>query len=347
MSNSVNLLALTSKKVTDVATFIKENASANKLKYVTEANVTHRLYFPLHKDEEGKLVPYIMAVPIHAWGEGANYDSCICTKGVKVEGTAYDGSCPVCERLKDASEIVKYVKNEKEANCTLVGDARKKFVEELDKQLWKERKVTPAAIKYYVAIVKLNCDKDGKALADGEGDKFSIHIAAWTKNTMQKFLDALTMQDDEPEVGGREFKVKYGDYNDAMTRTGQAQVSVVDGKKALVQEGNALYAAIYEALGSFDFEHSVELSRPEVKSQTPAEIKVSMDALFREWDNYKAALAVNPDAKYLEYSAVGTPATSGGTEAPTPPVGAIASGPQTGTTGGEVSVDELDKALGL
>jgi len=51
---SVNLLALTSKKVTDVATFIKENTSANKLKYTTEANVTHRMFFPTYVNEEGR-----------------------------------------------------------------------------------------------------------------------------------------------------------------------------------------------------------------------------------------------------------------------------------------------------
>ena len=343
---SVNLLSLTSKKVTDVATFIKENASANKLRYSNEANVTHRLFFPTYKDEEGNTVPYVMAVNVHAWGSGSNYDSCICTKGVKVEGTAYDGSCPVCERLTDASDIVKYVKAEKEAACTLVGEARKTFIEELDKKMWRERKVSSANTRYYVALVKLNCDKDGKALVDGSTDKFTIHIASWTKNTMQKFLDALTMQDDEPEIGGREFKIKYGDYNDVMTRVGQAQVSVVDTKRSIVQEGTELYAEIMKAMADFDFARSVELSRPEVKTQSPAEIKVTMNSLFREWDTYKANLAVNPDAKYLEYSATGTPAT-GATEPPTAPTGAIASGAQAGTTGGEVGIDELDEALGL
>jgi len=344
---SVNLLALTSKKVTDVATFIKENASANKLKYATEANVTHRLFFPMYKDEDGNLVPYVKAVPIHAWGTGQSYDSCICTKGIKVEGTAFDGTCPVCERVEDAKAITTYVKAEKEAACTLVGDARKKFLEDLDKQLWRDQKVSYANLKYYVALVKLNCDKDGKALVDGEGDKFSVHIAAWTKKSMEKLLDALTMQDDEPNIGGREFKIKYGDYNDVMTRVGQASASVVDFKKALVQEGNALYSEIMKAMESFDFEHSIQLCRTEVKTQTPADIRVSMNSLFREWDNYKAALAVNPDAKYLEYATSGTPTTSGATEAPTPPTGAIASGAQAGTTGGEVGVDELDAALGL
>ena len=342
----VNLLALTSKKVTDVATFIKENASANKLKYTTEANVTHRMFFPTYVNEEGKEVPYVVATKIHAWGEGSNYSSCICTKGVVVEGTEYDGSCPVCERLNDASEIVKYVKAEKEAACTLVGEARKKFLEDLDKQLWRDRKVSAAQIRYYVALVKLNCDKEGRALVDKDGaDKFSIHIASWTKNSMEKFLDALTMQDDEPNIGGREFKVKYGDYNDAMTRVGQAQISVVDVKKALVQEGNELYKEIMAAMEKFDFNHSIELARPEVETKSLVEIRASMNTLFREWDNYKAALAVNPDAKYLEYSNAGTPNTT--PDAPSAPAGAITSGAQAGTTGGEVSIDELDKALGL
>lgn len=343
---SVNLLALTSKKVADVATFIKENASANKLRYTNEANVTHRLFFPTYVNEEGQTVPYVVATKIHAWGEGSNYASCICTKGVVVDGTEFDGTCPVCERLTDASDIVKYVKAEKEAACTLVGEARKKYIEELDKQMWRDRKVSSANIRYYVALAKLNCDKEGRALLDKEGnDKFTLHIASWTKNTMEKFLDALTMQDDEPNIGGREFKVKYGDYNDAMTRVGQAQMSVVDAKKALVQEGNELYAEIMAAMEKFDFNRSIELARPEVETKSPAEIRVSMNSLFREWDNYKAALAVNPDAKYLEYSTTGAPNVS--TEAPTSPVGAITSGAQAGTTGGEVSIDELDKALGL
>ncbi len=346
--SGVNLLALKSKKVADVATFIKENASANKLKYSSEANVTHRMFFPLHQDEEGNMVPFVMAVDIHSWGTGTSYAACICTKGIKIDGTSFDGSCPVCDRVADAKAIGAYVKAEKEAACTLVGEARKKFIEDLDKQIWKDSKVSYPALKYYVALVKLNCAKEGKALVDGSNDKFSIHIAAWTKSTMNKFIDALTMQDDEPQIGGREFKIKYGDYSDVMTRVGQAQVSVVDTKKALVQEDNDLYKEIMAAMENFDFEHSIELCRSEVKEQTPADIKVSMNSLFREWDTYKAALAVNPDAKYLEYSQAGTPTpTAGTTEAPTAPTNALTSGAQAGTTGGEVGVDELDAALGL
>ena len=341
---SVNLLALTSKKVTDVATFIKENASANKLRYSNEANITHRVFFPLQKDEEGNLVPYILAAKIHSWGEGSSYSACICMKGTAVEGTEFDGTCPVCERLTDASDIVNYVKAEKEAACTLVGEARKKYIEELDKEMWRDRKVSPAKVKYYVALVKMNCDREGRALLDS-GDKFSIHIASWTENTMNKFLDSLTMQDDEPNIGGREFKVKYGDYNDVMTRVGQAQVSVVPLGKGLIEEGNALHKEVMEAMEKFDFYRSIELARPEVETQTPTQIKTSMNTLFREWDNYKAALAVNPDAKYLEYSAGGAAPAS--TEAPVAPTNAIAGGAQAGTTGGEVSVDELDEALGL
>jgi len=342
-----NLLSLTSKKVTDVATFIKENASANKLRYATEAGTTHRIYFPTRVDDEGNAVAHIMAVPLHAWGSGSNFDSCICTKGIKVEGTGFDGTCPVCDRLNDASDIVKYVKAEKEAACTLVGEARKKFIEELDTQMWRDRKVSPMKQKYYVALVLLKTDKDGKALIDGDGAKFSIHIAAWTESTLQKFLDALKLQDDEENIGGREFKVMYGDYADAMTRVGQAKVAVVDEKKSLVREGTPLYNEIIAAITDFDFERSVELCRPEVKDQTPAEIRVSMNGLFREWDTYKAELAVNPNAKYLEYSSAGTPGAAGTPEAPSAPAGALPAGAQAGTTGGEVSIDELDVALGI
>ena len=95
----------------------------------------------------------------------------------------------------------------------------------------------------------------------------------------------------------------------------------------------------------FDFNRSIELARPEVETKSLVEIRASMNTLFREWDNYKAALAVNPDAKYLEYSNAGTPNTT--PDAPSAPAGAITSGAQAGTTGGEVSIDELDKALGL
>lgn len=342
----VNLLALTSKKVTDVATFIKENASANKLKYATEANVTHRLFFPLHPDEEGNMVPYIFATPVHAWGQGTSYDACICTKGIQVEGTEFDGTCPICERVNSALEISAYVKAEKESTCTQVGEARKKYLEELDKQLWRDQKVSYAGLKYYVGVVKLNCDKEGKAIIEG-GDKFSLHIAAWTKKSMEKLLDALTMQDDLPNLGGREFKIKYGDYNEVMTRVGQAVATVVDNKKALVQEGNALYTEIMEAMSGFDFEHSIELCRTEVKAKTPSDLKVSMNSLFREWDNYKAAVAVNADAKYLEYAQAGTPTPNAPTGAPTALPNSIAAGSQAGTSGGEVGVDELDAALGL
>lgn len=341
---SVNLLALTSKKVADVATFIKENASANKLRYSNEANVTHRVFFPTYVNEEGVEVPYIIAAKTHAWGEGSSYSSCICTKGVAVEGTEFDGTCPVCERLTDASDIVNYVKAEREAASTLVGEARKKFIEELDKEMWRDRKVAPAKTRYYVALAQLKCDREGRALLEGE-DNFTLHIASWTANTMNKFIDSLTMQDDEPNLGGREFKIKYGDYNDVMTRVGQAQVSVVAQGKALVEVGNALHKKVMEAMEKFDFQRSIELARPEVETKTPTQIKTAMNTLFREWDNYKAALAVNPDAKYLEYSAGAAPASTTG--APTAPTNAIADGAQAGTTGGEVSVDELDAALGL
>lgn len=347
MNNNVNLFALSARKVVDVATFIKENASSSKLRYSTEANATHRLFFPLYKDEDGNLVPYVTAAMVHSWGSGNNYDSCICTKGIAVEGSEFDGSCPVCERMQDATAIVNYVKAEKEEACTLSGEARKKFLEDLDKQMWQDRKVSSAKNKFYVALVLLKTDKDGKALVDGDGPKFAIHIASWTETTMKKLLDALTMQDDEPFIGGREFKLKYGDYSDAMTRVGQVQVSVVDEKKALAREGTALHTEIMEAMADFDFNRSVELCRPEVKTQTPPALKIAMNALFREWDTYKADLAVNPNAKYLEYSTAGTPAGGGTPEAPTAPVGALPAGAQAGTQGGEVNLDELDEALGL
>ncbi|GHU93226.1 hypothetical protein FACS1894208_02320 [Clostridia bacterium] len=341
----MGLLSLAAKRVVDVGTFIKENASANKLRYSTEANTTHRVYFPVYKDAEGNTVPYILAAPVHSWGDGNTYSACLCTKNIK-DGDAFDGSCPVCDRLTDANDIVQYTKAIKEAECTLVGEARKKYLDDMDKGLWRGRKVARARQKFYVALLLLKCDKEGRALVEGDGPKFTLHIASWQESFMQKLLDALSMQDEDEDIGGHEFKLKYGDYADAMTRVGQCLVSVVDSKKQLVKDGSALAAEITETLATFDFEHAIELSRPEAQTKTPAELKGEMNVLFREWDAYKTELSVNPNAAYLEYAQ--TPAISASTETPAgAPEGALPAGAQAGTSGGEVALDEIDGLLNL
>jgi hypothetical protein len=331
----MNILSVTAKKVVDVATFIQENTSAGKLRYTTEADTTHRVYFPTRDDGEGHNIPYILAAPVHTWGEGSSFSSCICLKGVASEDGVYDGGCPVCDRLTDASDIVKYIKAEKEMTCGLTGDARKKFLEDLDKEVWKSRKVSYPRIKYYVALALLRCDKDGRALIDGDGPKFSIHIAAWTEGFVKKLMDALELQDEAPTLGAREFKLKYPDYPDAMSRVGQCHVSFVDDKKMVAKPGTPLFEAIAREMERFDFERAVSLARPEAQEKTPNELKRDMDVLFREWDDYKARLAVDPNAKYLEYA--GNTAIAESSASPvTPAVGDVST---------DVSLSDLDEAL--
>ncbi len=331
----MSLFSKVAKKVTDVATFIEEHASASTLKYMAGNDVTHRLYFPVHIDETGKPIPYVFEAPIHTWGSNKNnYGSCMCTKGID-DGDKFDGSCPVCDRLEDASAIVDYLKAEVDAACTLTGDDRTKYLDEQGKKIWGDRKVSAARSKYYVALAMLNCGKDGRTLADDDKPKFTIKIAAWTENSMMKILTALTERDEEPNIGGLEFKLKYGSQPELASRVGQVAVTWVDKEKMLVKPGTPLAAEIAAALENFDFEHSIQLCRRETAEKTPAELQRQMDKLFQAWDTYKAELAVNPNAKYLECA--GTAVITEKAAPPSgAPAGALISGPQAGTLGGEV-----------
>lgn len=306
-----SFLAQANKSIKDVRSFIKEASSTSSLKYKAEKGAKHIIYFPFTEttieDENGnkKVVRELITqrFSVHEWQRGGKYEACVCHKDLVIKddngNTIADGTCPICDRVKDGWDIYNYRKELEEATCKLTGEPREKHLETARRNFMGERKAKAASDYLYVLVAKFK--NNGKVVVNNENGKPEYELKVWKMSVSRLEKLATILDNNGEDFEGVELVVSYGDHDDIMMLSGQATFSTVFPDKRQTKMHPDVLQAINEDVAKFEWD-GIDKSFMELTFLTHEKMDEITTNLFEEWDKYTAALALDPGAKYMEYT---------------------------------------------
>lgn len=347
-----SFLSTASKKVTDVRGFLRDAAGGSSIKYVAEKGTKHLLYIPYQEstevDENGnsKVVKQLIAISgaVHEWqSPDGKYKATVCMKDVirKDENgeVLNDGTCPFCERVSDAWDIYRYRKELEEANCKLTGEDRKKHLEKTNGTFADERKAKDARSYMYILVVKYRQDVSGSVVMGPDNlPEYDLKVMKLSQSRVDKIQQQIANAGSD--LPGSELMFEYPNTDDRRLQVSQSTTAPVFPNNMMTVRFPALVNKINNDVNKFQWE-GIEKSFPEWSGMTAIEAKKVTDALFEQWDKYKAEMQLNPGARYMEYitsTPVTTPQLGGNTTAvpgAAIPGAAIPSVPGAAPTGAE------------
>lgn len=301
------------KRVTDVKEFLRETASGNSIKYVAEKGAKHMIYIPAvlnvikGEDQEEKEVKEVIALQgnVHEWkAPDGKYKSTICMKDLVRESDAdknimlNDGSCPFCDRVSDGWDIYNYRKEQEEASCTLIGEDKTKHLETILSDYRDERKAKEARAYMYMLVVKFRYDGANPIIGSNGLPEFDLKVMKLSSSRVNKMQEQLA--NSGIDMAGSELIFAYPAVDDRRLQVSQSTISAVFPDRMLTKKYPGLQEAIDKEVDNFEWD-GMEKAFPEWAGMTTAEAKKITDSAFKKWDEYKQAILVNPNAKYLEY----------------------------------------------
>ncbi len=308
----MSFLAAAGKKTTDIRTFLKEVGGGSTIKYKPEKGVKHYVHIPYLnvpvQDEEGNEVIQKQVVAIsgnvHEWHTpDGKYRAMVCLKDVvrKAEdGTLLnDGSCPLCERISDAWDIYRYRLEMEEKTCGKTGEDLKKHIDGIKKVFADERKMKEAKPYIYMLVVLYKTDsKDQPIMGANNLPEYELKIMKLSASRVEKLQQQVENSGDE--LAGSEMIFEYPNEDDPRLVVSQSTTAPVFPNARFITKYPGLAQAIANDVAKFTWE-GIEKAFLEWSGMTTAEAKKVVDELFGKWDKYKRELAVNPNARYLEY----------------------------------------------
>ena len=325
-----SFLSTASKKVTDVRGFLRDAAGGSSIKYVAEKGTKHLLYIPYttatEVDEHGNEISVKQLVAIsgsvHEWqNPDGKYKASICLKDVirkadDGETLLNDGTCPFCDRVADGWDIYRYRKELEEASCKLTGEDRKKHLEKTNASYADERKAKDARTYMYILIVKYRQSADGGIVMGSDGlPEYDLKVMKLSQSRVDRIQQQIANAG--AELPGSELMFEYPNTDDRRLQVSQSTTAPVFPNNMMTVKFPALVNKINTDVAKFEWE-GIEKSFPEWNGMTSIEAKKITDAMFEQWDKYKADIQLNPGARYMEYITE-TPVTTpslGGTAVP-------------------------------
>lgn len=316
-----SFLSTASKKVTDVRGFLRDAAGGNSIKYVAEKGCKHLLYIPYQEatetDENGNevTVKQLIAISgaVHEWqSPDGKYKATVCMKDVirkADDGVTVlnDGTCPFCDRVSDGWDIYRYRKELEEANCKLTGEDRKKHLDKSTSTFADERKAKDARTYMYILVVKYRQSADGSIVVGSDGlPEYDLKVMKLSQSRVDKIQQQIANAG--AELPGSELMFEYPNTDDRRLQISQSTTAPVFPNNMMVVKFPALVQKINTDVSKFEWE-GIEKSFPEWNGMTSSEAKKITDALFEQWDKYKADMQINPGARYMEYI-TSTPVTN-------------------------------------
>lgn len=338
-----SFLANASKRVADVRNFIRDAATGSSIKYVAEKGAKHLIYIPftnntIPDEASGNTItvkePIAISGNIHEWQTpDGKFKAVACMKDVtRVDDNGNmlnDGSCPICDRISDAWDIMNYRKEQEEATCKLTGEERKKYLDKTFTTFRDERKAKAARSYMYLLIAKFRIDAAGNPVVGTNGlPEYDLKVMKMSSSRIEKIQQQ--MSNSGIELPGSEIIIEYPNTDDRRLQVSQSTTAPVFPNSMLTVKYPALVEAINKDVAKFNWD-TIEKSFSEWSGMSVAEATKTMDAMFEKWDEYRKEIAVNPSARYLEYvtttpttepalSGLGAPAIPGATVAPGAPV---------------------------
>jgi len=309
------------KPVTDTKAFLRDATDSSGLKYVAEKGRKHQIYIPyvngtkINEETQQEMATkdiVARSYKIHEWQTAdGKFRATVCTHGFIVEdekgNKLTDGSCPFCDRVNDAWEIVNYRKELEEANCMLTGDQRKNHLENASKTILSELKAKKARDYIYIVVAQYNIKDNNLPVVDENGvPEFSIKVMKMSAQRLEKIQQQVINAGHD--IPGAELIIEYPNIDDRRNIVGQSTLVPVFPANMFINSNPKLKEKIDEAVSKFNWDN-VEKVFPEIEGMTTMQAKKVTDNLFDQWDDYKQELLVNPNAKYLEY-VVNTPSVN-------------------------------------
>jgi len=336
-----SFLKTASKQVGDVRNFLRDSAGTNSIKYSPEKGTKHVIYIPyteqIVQDENNTqgVVKQVCAISgkIHEWSTSdGKFRATACLKDVirkADDGVTLlnDGTCPFCDRVGDAWDIYNYRKNLEEENCKLTGEQRKSHLEKTVGVFADERKAKDPRDYMYILVVKYRFNEAEKEVLGADGlPEYELKVMKLSRSRVEKIQQQLA--NSGAEMAGSEIIFQYPNVDDRRLLVSQSTTAPVFPNNMLVVKYPPLANKINEDIAKFDWE-GIEKAFTEWAGMSTIEAKTITDNMFEQWDAYRKEVAVNPQAKYLEY-VVTTPSTNpslGGADAPVVPTAAIGQAP--------------------
>lgn len=304
--------------VTDVKAFIKNASSGNSMKYSPKQNSTDYIYFPFFTetvvDENGnqQTVRRLFAriADVHNWkGADGKNRATVCMAGI----TRYasdnktllnkGGKCPICERVQDAWGIYNYRKEllEKSIGNSMVGDARKNYIDKVAEGYRKELKVREKQSTMYVLIAVFKKDENDAVVINKDTGlpDYQLKMMKLGGTRTEKIMKQL--KNSQQPFEGAEISIEYGDEEDKMYLVGQSTIACLYGPAKVVEGNTQLIDRITKECMEFDWEGITKIY-PEWFGITDEEAEDEMNKAFDQWDKYSKEIKMNPNAKYLEYT---------------------------------------------
>lgn len=340
----MSLIALAGARVTDVRQYLKEVSADKSIKYTSEKGAKHHLYYPVVATqiahEDGSVTteykPMIMTTKVHDWNDGnGGYNSCICLDGLiredKTTGRLLnDGTCPICNRVKDAWDIYHMREEELENTCQLpAGKPREDFIKKTLEGYRDDLKAKACKDFAYVLLAQFETEKGNPVIdEDTKLPKYALRVAKYSASRLTKIEQQLS--NSGAELGGSEIIIEYKNVDDVRQQVGESTIALVMDNQKFVNMYPGLLEAINKEAETFNF-NTIDKAFKEWQGMTTEEATIKMKAQFKRWDEYQEALKVNPNAVYLEYSQAAT--NVGFNNMAAPQVGAVG---QIGQMGGQM-----------
>lgn len=321
----------------DIKSFLREAASGNGLKYSAESGTKHTLFFPYKMveniDTDGNKVPtkelINLSVGVHEWnGVDGKYRACICLQGVTLtdaeNNVLNDGSCPICARIGNAWDIYRHRFEREQMTCGKVGEELTKHMEGAKSDLADERKAKDARDYIYILVAKFRMNQGQPVISKTTGlPEYDMKIMKLSTNRSEKIQKAL--ENSGMEMAGAEIIIDYPDTTDVRhlstdsvtTPVFSAQPNSILGKFPTLAE------SINSEAQAFTFE-GIEKAFPEWKGMSTREAQITMDTLFKQYDQFLIEQQTNPNAQYMEYVRYEGGSTAPALTGPVAPVGAPA-----------------------
>ena len=324
-----------SKKNADIRQFLKEAAGGTSLKYSAEKAMKHFLYVPYTEsvvaDENGNetKVKEIISISaaVHEWnGSDGYYHSTVCINGVVRNDEAdptkvlNDGTCPFCERVRDAWEIFNIRKETEERTCGKTGAELEQYMKNITSKLSDERKAKAARDYIYILVAKFRQDKGGSLVLNQTTRMPDFELKVMKLSTSRAEKIVKTVETSGIELAGTEIVFDYPDTDDVRhLSTDCVTVPIMHGSNnSVIAKYPGLEDEILRQARLFTWD-GLEKAFPEWRGMTTAEAQITMNKMFKQYDDWKKELETNPNARYMEYLTAGataTPALGIGTAAP-------------------------------
>lgn len=258
-----------------------------------------------------KVVTCAVICDIHEWtSSDGKYRATLCTKGLAPKNDKGellgDGTCPFCDRRRDALDICYYRINLEKDALRKQGVSEENIegkIKTISKPYYEQLKVRESKRYEYLLVAQFRtASKDGRQPILGSDGlpEFDLKIQKLSLSRLEKYF-TVAENSGFSDIANTELLIQYGDSSDRMLAVSKSVISVIMPQGGFIAQYPGLLEKINQAVSKINLEDALCKTYPECAMMTTEEARRETDELFEMWDKYKKELKTNPSASYMEY----------------------------------------------